>query len=72
MGLPSYPCFKQEAEEEFNRRDKTLNYFSIMVNKRLKQDDESVEAAEEGVQGKSTKKKTKKDKVSPFISMIET
>ena len=43
-----------------------------MVNKRLKQDDESVEAAEEGVEGKSTKKKTKKDKVSLFISVIQT
>ena len=25
-----------EAEERFERRDKTLNYFSIMVSKRLK------------------------------------
>ena len=43
-----------------------------MVNKRLKQDDEHVETAEEGGEGKSTKKKTKKDKVSTFVSMIET
>ncbi|XP_030852322.1 general transcription factor IIF subunit 1 [Strongylocentrotus purpuratus] len=34
----------EEAEEEFGRRDKTMNYFSVMVQKKLKkQDEEDVE-----------------------------
>ncbi|XP_070535833.1 general transcription factor IIF subunit 1-like [Ptychodera flava] len=44
----------EEAEEEFGRRDKVLNYFSIMVKKRLK--DEEGEEGEEAV--KETKKKS--------------
>lgn len=31
-----YNYLDDEAEERFERRDKTLNYFSIMLSKRLK------------------------------------
>ena len=38
-----------EAEERFERRDKTLNYFSIMLSKRLKgQQEEGEGPGEEG------------------------
>lgn len=38
-----------EAEERFERRDKTLNYFSIMLSKRLKgQQEEGEGLGEEG------------------------
>ncbi|XP_050402078.1 general transcription factor IIF subunit 1 [Patella vulgata] len=48
----------EEAEEHFNRRDKTLNYFNIMVKKRMKVDDGTEEQEEE----KTTDKKKKKKK----------
>ena len=35
-----------EAEERFERRDKTLNYFSIMLSKRLKGQQEEGEGPE--------------------------
>lgn len=34
----------EEAEERFEKRNKTLNYFSIMVSKRIKEKEESNEA----------------------------
>ncbi|GFQ96385.1 general transcription factor IIF subunit 1 [Trichonephila clavata] len=47
----------EEAEEEFGRRDKVMNYFSIMVKKRLQKET----AEEEEVDGeKPTNKKNKK------------
>lgn len=36
----------EEAEEEFGRRDKVLNYFSIMLRKRMKNEDESLKEEE--------------------------
>ncbi|XP_060078155.1 general transcription factor IIF subunit 1-like [Ylistrum balloti] len=51
----------EEAEEEFNRRDKTLNYFSIMVRKRIKNDEEGDNVKlEEGEKVKEKSRKTKK------------
>ncbi|GFS10145.1 general transcription factor IIF subunit 1 [Elysia marginata] len=50
-----------EAEEEFSRRDKTLNYFSIMVKKRLKREEDVAEEDEEGSKGPKKTKKAKKD-----------
>ncbi|OWF40841.1 general transcription factor IIF subunit 1-like [Mizuhopecten yessoensis] len=50
----------EEAEEEFTRRDKTLNYFSIMVRKRIKNEEDADNAKldeEEKVKEKSQKKK---------------
>ncbi len=50
----------QEAEDQFKRRDKTLNFFSIMVNKKMTKDEES--ADEEEKEAKKTKAKGKKGK----------
>ena len=43
-----------EAEERFEKRNKTLNYFSIMLSKKLKDSEEG----EEGVAGLGDKKET--------------
>lgn len=50
-----------EAEEEFTRRDKTLNYFSIMVRKRCRNDEDPDQSVDDGenVKVKSSKKKGK-------------
>ena len=42
----------EEAEEKFEKRNKTLNYFSIMVSKRIKEKDEG---SEEVVEEKTKK-----------------
>ncbi|KAH9515363.1 General transcription factor IIF subunit 1 [Bulinus truncatus] len=49
----------EEAEEEYSRRDKTLNYFSIMVKKRLKKEDEILDDDEGETKGGKKKKKAK-------------
>ena len=55
-----------EAEEKFERRDKTLNYFSIMLSKRLKgQQEEGEGQGEEGAgleEGLGSSKKFKKQR----------
>uniref|UniRef100_A0A8D8UR74 Transcription initiation factor IIF subunit alpha n=1 Tax=Cacopsylla melanoneura TaxID=428564 RepID=A0A8D8UR74_9HEMI len=51
----------EEAEEEFGRRNKVMNYFSLMCQKRLKNTEEG-ELEEEGELKKGTKKKGKKEK----------
>lgn len=53
----------EEAEEEFNRRDKTLNYFSIMVRKRIKNEEDGDVKLEEG---EKTKEKSKKSRKNEF------
>lgn len=45
----------EEAEEEFNRRDKTINFFNIMLNKRLRGDEGSEELTAEEKAVKSSK-----------------
>ncbi|GFN77057.1 general transcription factor iif subunit 1 [Plakobranchus ocellatus] len=50
-----------EAEEEFSRRHNTLNYFSIMVKKRLKKEEDIVDDDEEGTKGPKKPGKAKKD-----------
>ncbi|WAR23594.1 T2FA-like protein [Mya arenaria] len=47
----------EEAEEEFSRRDKTMNLFSIMVRKRIKNEDDVEDNKEE----KKVKSKGKKN-----------
>ena len=72
-----------EAEERFERRDKTLNYFSIMLSKKLKGQQEEREGPgeegaglEEGLGSKKTKKlrrKTREEEdglVSVFASCL--
>lgn len=49
----------EEAEEEFNKRNKHLNYFSLMLRKRLKGDEDT--ELEEGEE-KAKKGSSKKDK----------
>ncbi|CAL1543840.1 unnamed protein product [Lymnaea stagnalis] len=49
----------EEAEEEYSRRDKTLNFFSIMVKKRLKKEEDHGDDDEEGKKGGKKSKKTK-------------
>lgn len=47
----------EEAEQEFSRRKKVMNYFSLMLRKRLKGDEEEeLEPEESKVKTKSTKK----------------
>lgn len=53
----------EEAEEEFERRHKRLNYFSLMTRKRLKGDEEGQEDPEEAKM-KLTGKKAKEFKIS--------
>lgn len=45
------------------RRDKTLNYFNIMLRKRLKNDDEGMGELEEGESSKKKLSKTDKSLV---------
>ncbi|XP_046578369.1 general transcription factor IIF subunit 1-like [Haliotis rubra] len=54
----------EEAEEEFSRRDKTLNYFNIMVKKRLRND--AVDMDDEGSEKmpKGSKRKGKDFKLT--------
>jgi len=52
----------EEAEEEFSRRNKVMNYFSLMCKKRLRNDEEEAEDADlEGEKGGKAKGKKKKD-----------
>ncbi|XP_059155268.1 general transcription factor IIF subunit 1-like [Physella acuta] len=51
----------EEAEEEYSRRDKTLNYFSIMVKKRIKKEEDHVDEDEDGKKGGKKSKKKDKD-----------
>ncbi|PIK59779.1 hypothetical protein BSL78_03351, partial [Apostichopus japonicus] len=45
----------EEAEEEFGRRDRTMNFFTVMLQKKLK--DTTEEADQEGKQKKDSKSK---------------
>ena len=44
-----------EAEEEFNRRERTVNYFSLMVKKRLADNKDDMEEGEHSDMDKSSK-----------------
>ncbi|XP_029645882.1 general transcription factor IIF subunit 1 isoform X1 [Octopus sinensis] len=48
----------EEAEEEFKKRDKTLNLFSVMMRKKIRPEDTDLDAEE----GEEKKTKTKKQK----------
>lgn len=50
----------EEAEEEFKKRDKTMNLFSVMLRKKLRPEDTDIDA-DEGEE-KKLKAKTKKEK----------
>lgn len=53
----------EEAEMEFNKRNKHLNYFSLMLRKRLKGEDDT-ELDDDGEKAKKTTKKDKELKIS--------
>lgn len=58
----------EEAEMEFNKRNKHLNYFTLMLRKRLKGEEENdIEEGEE----KSKKSSSKKDKDLKISDMDE-
>ncbi|KAF5881811.1 general transcription factor IIF subunit 1 isoform X1 [Clarias magur] len=50
----------EEAEEEWGRRNKVVNHFSIMLQRRLKEQEHGEEDEEEGEKGAKKKKKKKK------------
>ncbi|XP_060748293.1 general transcription factor IIF subunit 1 isoform X1 [Tachysurus vachellii] len=49
----------EEAEEEWGRRNKVVNHFSIMLQRRLKEQEHGEEEEEEGEKGAKKKKKKK-------------
>ncbi|KAF0312183.1 General transcription factor IIF subunit 1 [Amphibalanus amphitrite] len=51
----------EEAEEQFTKRDKIMNYFTVMVKKRLK-NDEDIDEDSEGLGANEKKKAGKKKK----------
>lgn len=54
----------EEAEHEFGRRKKVMNYFSLMLRKRLRPDDDEGEDPEEGKIKKGESKGKKELKIS--------
>ncbi|KAK9500806.1 hypothetical protein O3M35_002000 [Rhynocoris fuscipes] len=61
----------EEAEQEFGRRNKVMNYFSLMLRKRLKNDEEG--EGEEGEENKTKKGKASNDlKISEMDDWIDS
>lgn len=54
----------EEAEEEFSKRDKIMNYFSVMVKKRLKNDEDAEEEGEKNEEKKPSGSKSSELKIS--------
>ncbi|XP_014098070.2 general transcription factor IIF subunit 1 [Bactrocera oleae] len=61
----------EEAEQEFGRRKKVMNYFSLMLRKRLKGDEEEEQDPEE-VKIKGAAKKPKELKISEMDEWIDS
>ncbi|XP_073973963.1 transcription factor IIFalpha [Rhodnius prolixus] len=61
----------EEAEQEFGRRNKVMNYFSLMLRKRLKNDEDG--DGEEGEENKTKKGKNANDlKISEMDDWIDS
>lgn len=60
----------EEAEQEFSRRNKVMNYFSLMLRKRLRNDEEGADD-EELIDGGKSKKPSKKEKDLKISEMDE-
>ncbi|XP_060810490.1 general transcription factor IIF subunit 1 isoform X2 [Amyelois transitella] len=61
----------EEAEQEFGRRNKVMNYFSLMFRKRMRGDEAADDADEDNE--KKTKGKAKKDlKISDMDELMES
>ena len=53
---------EEEAEERFERRNKTLNYFSVMLSKKLKGQEDEEEGKGEGEEVGGTSRSKGKNK----------
>ncbi|XP_017879722.1 general transcription factor IIF subunit 1 [Ceratina calcarata] len=64
----------EEAEQEFSRRNKVMNYFSLMLRKRLRNDEEGADDEEliDGGKGKKPTKKEKDLKISEMDEWMDT
>ncbi|XP_076750324.1 transcription factor IIFalpha [Xylocopa sonorina] len=64
----------EEAEQEFSRRNKVMNYFSLMLRKRLRNDEEGADDEEiiEGGKGKKPGKKEKDLKISEMDEWMDS
>ncbi|KAJ8667134.1 hypothetical protein QAD02_008796 [Eretmocerus hayati] len=64
----------EEAEQEFSRRNKSMNYFNLMMRKRLRNDEEDGEDAEllEGEKKKRSNKKEKDLKISEMDEWMDS
>ncbi|XP_076649022.1 transcription factor IIFalpha [Halictus rubicundus] len=64
----------EEAEQEFSRRNKVMNYFQLMLRKRLRNDEEGADDDEimEGGKGKKPSKKEKDLKISEMDEWMDT
>lgn len=60
----------EEAEQEFSRRNKVINYFSLMLRKRLRNDEDGGDE-EELVEGGKNKRPGKKEKELKISEMDE-
>ncbi|VVC26930.1 Transcription Factor IIF, Rap30/Rap74, interaction,Winged helix-turn-helix DNA-binding [Cinara cedri] len=61
----------EEAEEEFGRRNKVMNHFTVMLQKRLKTDDDEVFEEDEKIKG-TKNKKSKELKISELEEWVES
>ncbi|XP_030373967.1 general transcription factor IIF subunit 1 [Scaptodrosophila lebanonensis] len=62
----------EEAEQEFGRRKKVMNYFSLMLRKRLRGDEEEEQDPEEVKLMKVAKKKSKELKITDMDEWIDS
>jgi len=64
----------EEAEQEFSRRNKVMNYFSLMLRKRLRNDEDGGDEEElvEGGKGKKPGKKEKELKISEMDEWMDS
>lgn len=62
----------EEAEHEFGRRKKVMNYFSLMLRKRLKGDEDEPEDPDELKLKKAASKKGKELKISDMDEWMES
>lgn len=64
----------EEAEQEFSRRNKVMNYFSLMLRKRLRNDDDGGDEEElvEAGKGKKPGKKEKELKISEMDEWMDS
>lgn len=60
----------EEAEQEFSRRNKFVNYFSLMVRKRLRNDEDGADD-EELIEGGKSRRPNKKEKDLKISEMDE-